>query len=89
MRHKRTGQDERTPEGEGSDYVADTKNGLVVTKAEGVWGQRRGDLLQGCAPQAVQSVGGVLSSWEGADRKLRLIHLFDMATCPCGVGEDS
>ena len=39
MRHKRTGQDERTPEGEGSDYVADTKNGLVVTKAEGVWGQ--------------------------------------------------
>ena len=61
----------------------------ACVQEEGVWGQRRGDLLQGCAPQAVQSVGGGLSSWEGADRKLRLIHLFDMATCPCGVGEDS
>ena len=43
---------------------------------KGVWGQRRGDLLQGMSPQPARSVGAGLFSWEGADRRLRLTHLF-------------
>ena len=34
---------------------------------KGVWGQRRGDLLQGMSPQPARSVGAGLFSWEGAD----------------------
>ena len=37
----------------------------ACVQEKGVWGQRRGDLLQGMSPQPAQSADAGLSSWEG------------------------